>query len=487
MNIKCSETPLLSVADIRILEQALFTQKDSFSVMQTAAQAVYEQIVQDYSNPRIAPMIHCVLGSGNNAGDGLLVAGLLHQAGYRVQAYTVFDKGFHGDAKKAEQFAISRQVAIQSFCLFDCGANDVIVDALFGIGLDRPIGGRAAVAIEHINQCRQQNPNCVIYAIDVPAGIDADSGNRLGVAVTADKTVTFIADKIGLHTADGKGCSGAVSVADLGAKTLPATIFRYDYTEMPLCKTQNTHKGHYGHALMIGGGQGMFGAVALSAISVLKVGAGKSSIFSHADYKSQYHVDTSTLYEVMRCLSLDDLSAYNAIVLGPGLGRDEWGKKTFALVNATMTNKHPLLIDADGLYHLADNPAAFQGGLTLITPHEAEAARLLKTSVAAIRADKLTAVKQLARDYQCVAVLKGAGTLISDGQMVWVNTTGNINLATAGSGDVLAGMIGGYLARGFSPLDAARYGVYQHGLAADKYLHLHLHKSMRASELWDFL
>lgn len=264
-------------------------------------------------------------------------------------------------------------------------------------------------------------------------------------------------------------------------------VRRYHY-ELPSVDFYNdTHKGDYGHTLIIGGGKGMFGAAALSAVSALKVGTGKSSIYSHDLYQQQYHVADTPIYEVMKCASLTDLSAYSAVVLGPGLGRDDWGKQVYHnVVTSLEQSPKPLLIDADGLYHLALHKA-HANAIDIITPHEAEAARLLATSVTAIRDDKIAAVQALARRYHCLAVLKGAGTLVSDGTTVWQNSSGNINLATAGSGDVLAGMIGGYLAQDYAPLDATLYAVYRHGSAADGYLAKHNTKSMRASDLWAFL
>lgn len=508
---KRTQQRLFNVEEIRQLEQALFAQQDSYAVMQLAAKALLQVILEDYPQPLIQQRVHVLLGSGNNAGDGLLVATYLQQAGFSVSAYTVFASDFQGDAAKAYHEAVSQGITIEPFYPFVCCNHDIVIEGLFGIGFDRAAGGIAKIAIEHLNHCKAEQPEIMIYAIDVPAGIVADTGAALGVALAADKTVTFIGDKRGLHTASGRGCAGQVIVSPLGAKAYLAALpepqnWRYQYA-LSAAKMltnnqnaqqniqQNTHKGHYGHSVIIGGGKGMFGAAALAAISALKVGVGKSSLYTHPDYQSQYHLPETALYEVMRCLTLEDLSAYSAVVLGPGLGRDAWGELVFQQVfnryQYTQSAANlALLIDADGLYHLAANYTDYadrQAATAVITPHEAEAAKLLHTSVATIRSDKYAAVRQLAKRYHCVAVLKGSGTLISDGQQVWVNTSGNYYLATAGTGDVLAGIIGGYLAQGFSAIDAALYGVYRHGLAADDYLAAKSNKSLRASDLWDFL
>ncbi len=488
------DTALRTVDDIRQQEAELFVKHDSFGVMQLAAHGVFDVIQQQSKDRQDQRRAHIVLGCGNNAGDGLVTAVLLKSAGWSVHAYTVFGKGFTGDALKALNMALAAEVPITAFEQFTCHDNDIIVEALFGVGLDRPVTGDALQAIQHINQCKKDHPNVVVYAIDTPAGILTDTGLALGEYVVADYTVTFIADKVGIHTANGKGAAGNVILKDLGtnnSRPLPAYAFLYDYQQRHDIDTSNQNKGDFGHALIVGGNQGMFGATALAAVSSLKSGAGKSSIYAHPDYHSQYHLENTPLYEVMRCDDLGDVSPYTSIVLGPGLGSDEWGEsqfhKTIETLEATSDKQTPkLLIDADGLLHLARYENSYPH-VDIITPHEAEAAQLLNTSVETIRRNKISVVRNLALRYQCVAVLKGAGTLISDGQRVWINTTGNVNLATAGTGDTLAGLIGGYAAQGYSSLDAALYGVYRHGSAADAYAHKHPEKSLRATELWDYL
>lgn len=484
------DSPLCSIAEIRVLEQQLFKQTPSFSVMQQAGQVLFNTILRDYPSPMPNQTVHILLGSGNNAGDGLVLATLLKQAGFLPKGYWVFNQPIGGDAAKACVLAKKQGVELVPFAHFSCQDKDIIIEAILGIGLDRPLNDKARYAIQVINQNKQKYPTVKVYAVDVPVGLLADTGGRQHETVYADETVTFIADKVGLHTGNGPACVGKVTVATLGAETLPlfkkSTRQRYYYMPRPWCAKNNTHKGDYGHVLTVGGGQGMFGATALSAISALKVGSGKSSIYSHADYASQYHINKTPLYEIMRCVSLKDLSGYSAVVLGPGLGRDSWGIKTYQQTLVHLTDKTRLLLDADGLYHLAKTPSTSLP-LTVITPHEAEAALLLQCSVEQIRADKPACVKALAKRYRCVAVLKGSGTLISDGSNLWINSSGNVNLATAGSGDVLAGMIGGYLSQNRPVVDSVLAAVYFHGLAADSYLKSKDNKSMRASDLWSFL
>ena len=485
------DVALANTSDIRRLEQALMQKQASFQVMQNAAAVVFDLIKKNHPDKSHHFTIHIILGSGNNAGDGLLLAARLKKAGYRVKAFSVFDKAFVGDAEKAYQVALNAGVNLATFSPFSCEQHDVIVEAIFGIGLNRGADGLAQQAIDYINHCRANLPGVKVYAIDIPAGILPNTGKALGSAVNADYTTSFIADKIGLHTGAGKGHAGIVindrlQADKLSQKNSPTFLYHY---QMPKPSSQtNQHKGHFGHALVMGGGQGMFGATALAAISSLKVGVGKSSIYAHPDYDSQYHIDNTALYEVMRCLDLANLSIYSTVILGPGLGRQPWGEELFqtSLKNLSSLRHCRVLIDADGLFYLA-NQQQDQPHIDIITPHEAEAAKLLSCDIEEIRNDKISAAKQLAEKYHCIAVLKGAGTIISDGKTCWINSTGNLNLATAGTGDVLSGMIGGYLAQGFSAQDAALYGVFKHGLAADHYAQSHTGKSLRASDIWNYL
>ncbi|MBS9777911.1 MAG: NAD(P)H-hydrate dehydratase [Gammaproteobacteria bacterium] len=490
-NTRC-DFPLSFISDIRQAEAELFTHNDSFSVMCSAAQGIFEVIQQQSNTINKQRSVHIVLGCGNNAGDGLVLTTLLHNAGWNVRAYCVFTHEFGGDALQAYNMAQSANVMIQPFKEFTCNNDDIIIEALFGIGFDRPASGDALSAIKHINACKQTYPHVVVYAVDIPAGIVTDTGAGIGEYIIADYTVTFIADKVGLHTADGKAAAGIVIAKDLEYHTPPSShVFLYNYNNDKNISVSNQHKGDFGHTLVIGGDNGMFGASALASVSSLKAGSGKASVYAHPTYDSQFHINATPLYEVMRCQDLHTLahnSVYNSIVLGPGLGRNEWGKQQFDITlqqHATSPNAR-LVIDADGLYHLAELKNSYPH-VDVITPHESEAAKLLKTSITEIRKNKITAVKNLALHYQCITVLKGAGTLVSDGTTVWINSTGNVNLATAGTGDILAGLIGGYLARGFSPQDAALYAVNQHGQAADKYAKEHNEKSMRATDLWNYL
>ncbi len=454
------ETPLYSVAEIRQMEALLFVHQDSFDVMRQASQCVADTILADFPEPIPGQTVHVLLGSGNNAGDGLLAGVSLQEKGFRVMAYRLIDKPFTGDAQKAYQAALAAGLDIVTQTEdIAANGNDIVIDAILGIGLAGPLQGNLKIIVDKLNRLVDRQENITVYAVDVPTGVMADTGQCPGSAVVADKTITFIGDKIGLHSGQGKGYAGLVSCHNLGANRLQCetkpTIFRYRCETYRWDAQRNTHKGDYGHALTIGGGKGMFGAAALSAVSALKVGTGKSSIYSDATYATQFHLENTALYEVMRCQALSDLSAYSAIIFGVGLGRDAWGQEVFSQLEASMADTQPLLIDADGLWHLAAK--RFAKPISVITPHEAEAARLLDCEIKTIRENKPQAVHTLAKTFDCLAVLKGAGTLISDGRR-----------------------------QGFTALDACLYGVYQHGLAADKYYEKHRKKSLRASDLWDY-
>lgn len=493
-------TPLADTATIRACEAKLFLHHDSFFVMQQAAMALFQAIL-----PRLKPKtcVHIVLGAGNNAGDGMLLASLLKQADKQVRCYRVFDKPYQGDAQKA---AIAlQQAAIPYLPLTDLPINAdsmrdaIVVDALLGIGFKGRLTETASQAVLAINACRAHG--AYVVAVDLPSGIVADTGHHgedinevdsnnrdeSPPYVTADMTVTFIADKIGLATHIGKTAAGEIQQASLASEPINSDIFRYQFK--PIAVTDShANKSDFGHALLIGGGKGMFGAAALAAISAIKAGAGKSSLFSHPDYQTQYQAADFALYEVMRVADFSQLSTFSAIGLGMGLSRNDWGRSIFDDFfkhYQTLNQKIPLLLDADALYFLAQTAYT----VDVITPHEAEAARLLGCTVNAIRHDKITAVKTLAKTFNCIAVLKGAGTLISNGKQVAINQTGNVNLASGGTGDVLAGLISGYLAQCKDVkdyFDAVCYAVFRHGKAVDDYLQAHQTKSLRASDLWRY-
>jgi NAD(P)H-hydrate epimerase len=432
------------------------------SLMQKAANAVWKQIRERWST---VTQISVFCGTGNNAGDGYLVAVLALKAGLKVDVYsmTEVDK-LSGYALMAYQTYQQAGGRVEDFSLPLKQPPELIVDALLGTGLVRDVSGCYAEVVETINSC-----DCPVVAVDIPSGLNADTGKIMGCAVQADVTVTFIALKQGLFTADGTECCGDCVFADLAVPdeiftTVPHSAERLVKTVLPH-RQRNSHKGSYGHVLVIGGELGFSGAVRLAAEAALRSGAGLVSVATRAAHAS---VINAGRFELM-CHAVEQvaqlkplLNKATVLVLGTGLGQQVWGHDLFEIV---IQQPQPLVIDADGLNLLASYPCYHDN--RVLTPHPGEAARLLNCTTAEIAADRFAAVRQIQATYGGVCVLKGAGTLIFDGEELFVSTTGNPGMASGGMGDVLAGMIGGLLAQGFSVKQAAKIGVYLHGAAAD--------------------
>lgn len=432
------------------------------SLMQKAAAAVWQLIQERWAETK-SMTVFC--GAGNNAGDGYLVAALALKAGLKVEVYCLAEiEKLSGDALIAYQTYQQASGKTEPFSGAIKLKPQLIVDALFGTGLTRDVSGNYAQAVKIINDC-----NCPIIAVDIPSGLNADTGKVMGCAVKADVTVTFIALKQGLFTAEGSECCGEIVFADLDVPkeifaAVPHSAEILEKFVLPR-RHRNVHKGSYGHLLVIGGEIGYSGAARLAGEAALRSGAGLVSIATRAAHASALNVGC---FELM-CHSVEQLSQLQslldkatAIVVGTGLGQEIWGSGLFEIA---ITQPQPLVIDADGLNLLARTPR--QHPNWILTPHPGEAARLLNCTTAEINADRFAAIKKIQVIYGGVCILKGAGTLIFDGEEMFVSTSGNPGMASGGMGDVLAGIIGGLLAQGFTLKQAAKTGVYIHGTAGD--------------------
>ncbi len=354
---------------------------------------------------------------------------------------------------------------------------DWIVDGLFGIGLKRPLDAIYCDAVDAIAQAR--GADAKVLSLDVPSGVDADTGTLVGnVVVTADHTLTFIARKPGLMTGQALDHVGELHLASLGLNlsNAPTTVtaFGLDNARSLMRPARaNAHKGTHGTLTIIGGANGMLGAAMLASRAAMRMGAGKVKVAWLADPHPQ--VDPLMPEVMMRSannLASDDADSPSqgaALVIGCGMGTSGAAVR---VLKVQLKRELSMVIDADALNLIAqsaDLAALVQQrkAATIITPHPAEAARLLGASTASVQADRLRAARDLAVGYRCIAVLKGAGTVIDDDTHTTINTTGNPLLATAGTGDVLAGMIGVFLAQGYDAATAARLGVCMHGAAAD--------------------
>ena len=345
----------------------------------------------------------------------------------------------------------------------------LVVDGLFGIGLAREVSGDYARLVDYANA-----QSCPVLSLDIPSGLDSDTGRVLGRAVRATHTLTFLAHKPGLLTLDGPDVCGLVTVADLGidVRTLVppegwiAGPELLPHTLKP--RTRNFHKGDAGSVAVIGGADGMCGAALLAGRAALKMGAGKVFV-GLLDHKAP-SFDPGALELMLRhpdeTLGLD----LDALVVGPGLGM---GERAETLLGAALTSETPCVLDADALNLLAQNrglgeACARRTADTILTPHPGEAARLLGTSTAAVQQDRLAATRMLRERYKADVVLKGNGSILVARDGHWfVNTSGNPGMASAGMGDVLAGMLGALLAQKYSGEAALILGTHLHGAAAD--------------------
>jgi hydroxyethylthiazole kinase-like uncharacterized protein yjeF len=380
-----------------------------------------------------------VAGPGNNGGDGLVAARILKEQGCDI---TVVRAG-------------SETIPGRDWRL--------VIDALFGIGLARPIEGTFAAAVEHINA-----QPCPVLAIDIPSGLCADTGRVLGVAVHATRTISFIAGKPGLYTLDGPDHCGDILVDTLGldigtpeGRLISTGLFR----DLLRPRRRNTHKGDYGRVGIVGGAPGMAGAALLAGRAALKLGAGRVYI----GMLERLAVDPLQPELMLRAAD-ETLALADVLAAGPGLGQSN---EAIELLRQVADSKLPRVFDADALILLAAHPVLLKKvsrGDTppVLTPHPAEAARLLGTTTEAVQADRLAAALELAHRHRAIIVLKGCGSIVATPDGKWfINTTGNAGLASAGSGDVLTGMIAALLAQHWPPLAATLAAVHLHGAAAD--------------------
>lgn len=459
-----------------------------FTLMQRAAQAAYGALQQRWPQARC---VCIVCGPGNNGGDGYLLGQLALQAGCRVHLISlVAPQSLHGDAAAAYAAFVAAGGEVTRFAdadrqLYMCA--DVVVDSLLGTGLSRDVEGRFAAAIACINAARDGGAG--VLAVDIASGIDAGTGRRWGTAVRAHVTVTFIGLKLGLFTGAGAGHCGTVVFADLGA---PAALYadtqplaqRMDDTlrrHVLTPRAANAHKGDHGHVLCLGGNRAMGGAVRMSAEAALRSGAGLVSVACHSDHAAAM---TQARPELM-CMGLADgagvpmtLARASVLAVGPGLGVDGWARD---LCQQALAAQQPLVVDADALNLLAEQPQA--RGNWILTPHPGEAARLLGVTTSVIKNDRPGCARALAQQFDAVVVLKGAGSLVATPDQLWLCTAGNPGMAGGGMGDLLTGIIAGLAAQGLTLAAAARLGVWLHARAADVEASAHGERGLLATDL----
>lgn len=438
-----------------------------YELMLRAGRAVFDALRLRWPAAR---RLAVVCGGGNNGGDGCVVARLAHTAGLGVDVIMVADVArLRGDALRAYEALRAAGVEPRRFSVSDWPRADVVVDALFGTGLDRELDGDARAAVLQIN-----GAGVPVVAVDVPSGLHADSGRVLGAAVRADLTLCVVGLKQGMFTGDGPEHCGEILFDDLGvppvvhARVAPSArrIVDAELAAALPPRPRGAHKGAHGHVLVVGGERGMAGAARLAAEAALRVGAGLVSLATHPEHAA---FATATRPELM-CHGVAEPAELRAlcaratvIAVGPGLGQGPWGK---AMAETVFDGHLPLVVDADALNLLALDPRPRADWV--LTPHPAEAARLLGRTAAAVQADRYAALHALRMRYGGTVVLKGAGSLIEGPEEgVRVCDAGNPGMATGGMGDVLTGVIAGLAAQRLPLARAAWLGVHLHARAGD--------------------
>lgn len=459
---------LHTAAQVRELDRLAIAEAGiaGYELMCRAGRAAFEALREAWPRAR---RIVVLCGAGNNAGDGYVVARLARERGLEAEVLWLRDPaGLAGDAATA---ARDWHAAGGRSRPFDAGAlagADVVVDALLGTGLDRPLEGSWAAAVEAL-----ATATAPVLALDLPSGLHADTGAVLGAAVRADLTVTFVGAKRGLLTGEAPDHVGRLLYDDLDvpeavlARVPPAAlrVTAADVREVLPPRPRTAHKGRFGHVLVVGGNNGMAGAARLAGEGALRAGAGLVSVAVRSGHAAAIAAGRPELMardvEGAEALAAP-LARATVLAAGPGLGQDAWAR---ALLARVLEAPQPKVLDADALNLLAAEPVRREDWV--LTPHPGEAARLLGTDTATVQRDRFAAARALVERYGGVAVLKGAGTIVADARAVWVCDRGNPGLASGGTGDVLTGVIAGLLAQGLAPEEAARTGVWLHGAAAD--------------------
>jgi YjeF C-terminal domain protein len=511
-----------------VLDAASMKNVDSYSIntlgipsvvlMERAALSVTEAIESKVKG-NIHTDIICVCGRGNNGADGLAVARQLYLKGYNVDVYII---NSHASTKEFDiQLNIIKNLGIECINSPDFSKYGVIVDALFGNGLSRELAGEARIVVDTINKCstsvRSQytqnsdnNGNRLVVAVDIPSGISASTGVVMGSAVNADITVTFGFEKIGHILYPAASYCGKIIRKDIGFAQYPdmtRDIFTYDYSDisdmLPLRKPDG-NKGTFGKALVIAGSRLYGGAAVLSSRAAARIGAGLVRTLTHISNRTAvitgnmecivdtYDTDeecgdfvknTETLVD--KCICWADV-----VCIGPGLSMEESAVKLVRSVSAKKNIKK--LYDADALNIIAQYKIELDGSNddvdyeaggnsgnasykddmsdknVVVTPHIGEMSRLTGLDIAVIKNNTIDTARTYSREHNCVCVLKDARTIVSDGERVYINMSGNDGMATGGSGDVLSGIITGLMAQGLTTFEASALGVYIHGCAGDE-------------------
>lgn len=475
-------------------------------LMERAGAGAAAALLEQFPHVRRKRVLVCA-GKGNNGGDGFVIARLLRRKGVRAEVVLLGKQSdVTGDARRAlaglrrARGVISEATSASDIAMLPAKMQEAVllVDAVFGTGLNAPVEGRYADVLHMMN-----TSGVPIFAVDIPSGLNADRGTPLGVAVQAEATATFGFAKVGQLVYPGVSYVGALAVVDIGiapealAEVRPRTrlIEAADAASLVPVRAAEAHKGTCGHALIIAGSRGHSGAALLTAHAAARAGAGLTTLAGPASLNTIFslgrpEVMTAPLRDGDGQVQFDEsqiraaLEGKDAVVVGPGLGTHEEAQKLVRFLVSEMAL--PLVLDADALTCVSRDPTMLTRAQAraLLTPHPGEMARLVGGDTLSVQADRLGSAGAFARQYGCTLVLKGARSLIAaaDGS-VWINPTGNPGMGTGGMGDALSGILGGFLAQGLTPPEAACLGVYVHGAVADHIVAEHGQIGLLASDV----
>jgi ADP-dependent NAD(P)H-hydrate dehydratase / NAD(P)H-hydrate epimerase len=485
---------LLTAAEMRAIDQQTIEVigLPGVVLMENAGRGAADAIEAGFSSCRPGPVL-VLAGRGNNGGDGFVVARYLLNRGWQVATLVLAtEEQVAGEAAIHLQALLRGEGAVhfaptseELTCFLAAQRPRLLVDALLGTGLNSEVGGLLAEAIDWINDCSSP-----VIALDIPSGLDATSGRLLGRAVRADLTVTFAFPKVGHATWPAAGLIGKLVTVDIGmpqslmnqASDLHLLVDSSAARQLLPARPVTGHKGTFGHLLVVAGSPGKSGAAAMTAEGGLRAGAGLVTAACPASIREVLAVkltevmtvplpDSAGLLGPEALAPIEELWLdKKAMALGPGLGMSEG---LCELIRSLVRScPIPLVLDADGLNAIASDPSILlerRGPSAILTPHPGEMARLGGGTVAQVEDDRVGTARAFARQYQVVLVLKGARTVTAfpDGR-VRINSTGHPGMASGGTGDVLTGVIGGLLAQGLAPEEAATLGVFLHGLAGDR-------------------
>ena len=446
----------------------------SLELMEHAAQACV-QVLEDEKFDLSHVCVVC--GSGNNGGDGFAIARILQNNRYSVETFCVGNPEHYTEETQEQMHRLQECGGKITYGMPQEDSYSVVIDAVFGVGLSRKVEGRYRQVIEQMNRMRGTK-----FAVDIPSGLSATTGCILGCAFKADYTVTFQLKKIGLELSQGRTMAGKVIVPDIGISTdsicedqeIVRTAGKNIYRKMLPDRPEDSNKGTYGRLLVIAGSKGMAGAAYLNAHAAYMTGAGLVRVYTSSDNREilqtllpEAIITTYEEYNKEELLSL--LTWADGVCIGSGLGMSRLSEKILKTVIEYV--KVPCLIDADGLNLLAENKNYLNQMAErrfVITPHMKEMSRLTGTPVEELKADRIQILKDFISRYRITCVLKDSRTLIaSEEKGIRMNLTGNSAMAKAGSGDVLAGVISGWMVQGKEAEDAAELGTYIHGLSGD--------------------